>query len=261
MTKSKFLSFDSTPPVIEHTSEENANSGESKLIEAVVSDNDAIASVQLLYRPKVGEIPFSAVEMNLDGSSLYSGEIPKSQITSHGVRYCIKAIDEAGNATQTPFADIIVEDAIGPEMTGEISIRREAGGFLISWPPPEDADLEGYRLYIGPSSTGLQLHEDLRLSNSVFLDESFEKLICKVSAYDTSGLEGASTNAFAVQSCLPCDADCDEFVGLNDIEQILNILCDLPHSAIFPKQADSNGDNRIDLKEATDIMRNLPSEN
>jgi parallel beta-helix repeat protein len=93
--------YDITPPVISHESITTATEGESIPISANITDDTTkVASATLFYRI-TGEEVWITISMDHIGDN-YSATIPASNVTTVGVEYYIKAVDDVANTAYKP---------------------------------------------------------------------------------------------------------------------------------------------------------------
>lgn len=134
------------PPVITHTPVTTGTPGSSIVISAMVTDNtNSLVGVTLYYRA-FGTLLFNSAAMSATGNQ-YSGTIPGSSVTSAGVEYYIRAVDNFGVATIngihfiatsiTPTATIKPEvtptQAIGAEFVVDIVVTAVTNLFGVSF--------------------------------------------------------------------------------------------------------------------------------
>ncbi len=116
--------FDINKPMIQHMPITGAQeAGLPVTITAIVTDDIKIAEVTLHYRI-AGQESFKIAQMIETGTkSLYGGSIPAGDVTTTGVEYYIKAIDNSSNVTTHPFTNpdklphsFSVVDTLPPEI-------------------------------------------------------------------------------------------------------------------------------------------------
>ena len=95
--------FDLSAPVIQHSSIVAAQeAGLPVTVTATVTDDVQVMDVTLHYR-SAGQDSFKIAPMvETTTKSVYTGEIPASQVVPTGVEYYIKALDNSGNVTTHP---------------------------------------------------------------------------------------------------------------------------------------------------------------
>lgn len=95
-----FAADDVTPPVIVHEPVTAGTEGQRIIVEAVITDDAAVAEATLHYR-KIGDLTYSTVPMALCAGCIdvYEAAIPASAVTSSGVEYYISATDGTNTAT------------------------------------------------------------------------------------------------------------------------------------------------------------------
>ncbi len=87
-----------------------------------------------------------------------------------------------------------------------------------------DADVAGYRIYVGASADTLTLLEDVGLTNWITVGEAYQGQFIAVSAYDASGNEGARTALLNLEECTPGDVNCSGGIDLADALICLKIM-------------------------------------
>lgn len=244
------------PPSIEHTSVTQVVAGSALEITAAVSDDEELAGVFLYCRAKRGEMPYTIVEMaQSEGTTKYTGNIPEGYITSFGVRYYIKAIDNRGNVTAIDPIDIGVEDNSGPKIPGELRVTRTSGGFTINWNKAEDVDTVGYRAYLGETIDSFELYEDTGNSAWTRLAGLVSNCYVTVAGYDEIGNEGERLEPVRIKLYIPGDINNDRKINLADAVLVLQVSAGMiPFSTVY-KEADINGDGKIGIEEAIYLMQ------
>jgi hypothetical protein len=95
---------DITPPDIYHEPITSATEGEAIPISATITDDTTkVASATLFYRIRITGEEWTSTPMILTGN-IYSETIPASLVTTAGVEYYIKAVDDASNTANKPEA-------------------------------------------------------------------------------------------------------------------------------------------------------------
>jgi len=193
----------------------------------------------------------------MSGTSQYSGTIPAAYLTSFGTRYFIHAVDLSGNVSETEPADITVADNAGPQMPGTPVAAPSAEGYRLTWSASPDADVAGYRVYLGKTAQTMTLYEDLGLVTWILLDETHGDDLISVSAYDSTGHESLKTEPVKVKQCLMADIDCNSQVDLADAILCLKILSGIPVNTDIFLTADVNSNGKIGMEEAVYILRDV----
>jgi len=107
--------------------------------------------------------------------------------------YYVVEVDEDGNSSEeSAHRRVVPVDNIDPGPPQELSVRREGRRVLLSWSPPEDADVIGYRIYRAayPSAKTHRISSDLRAATEYSVDFTTEAAVYRVRAVDSSGNEG-----------------------------------------------------------------------
>lgn len=258
-TETILFFLDLTPPDITHTPITQAPSGAPLEIRASITENRELAGVFLCYRARTDELPFKVLEMTAaEGASEYIGSIPESAITSKGVRYYIKAADIGGNVAFSAQTDIDVQDTTSPAMVNGLMVISEPEGIMrIYWYSPPDADVAGYRVYIGASADSLTLFKDVGLTNWISLEDAYQGKFIAVSAYDELGNESEKTPALNLEHCAPGDVNCSGGIDLADALICLKIMAGISGGEEIRLAADVDENLRIGLEEALFILRYL----
>jgi len=152
---------DVTSPVIVHEPVTTGTEGQRIIIEAVITDDVAVAEATLHYR-EIGDLTYSTVPMELCAEciNVYEAVIPASAVTTAGVKYYISATDGTNIAThpatnpdssphviaviatnQPPSAVVLSE----PSEIGENSMKLE-------WSASPDEDFARYEICQSTSS-------------------------------------------------------------------------------------------------------------
>jgi len=246
------------PPAIVHTPVISAPSGASLGISADVSDDETVKTVLLQYRPKTGETPYTIIEMtNTEGTPTFTASIPKEFLTSFGTRYTIKAVDVSGNETEMDPVDIAVADNTGPEILGSLSSVMTEDGFRLSWEAAVDADVSGYRIYLGDSPETMTLFNDNGNSTWTVIAETHRDKYAAVAAFDETGNEGLKIGPVQLNQCFPGDVNCDGVQDLLDAILALQNTTGIAVEADIFKTADVNKDGKIGNEEAIYMMEKV----
>jgi len=107
--------------------------------------------------------------------------------------YYVVEVDEDGNSSEeSAHRRVVPVDNTAPGPPQELSVRREGRRVLLSWAPPEDADVIGYRIYRAayPSAKTHRISSDLRAATEYSVDFTTEAAVYRVRAVDSSGNEG-----------------------------------------------------------------------
>jgi len=99
-----FRSVDSAFPFITHVPSSLAQSNQTFLVDANITDDTGIASATLNFR-RGGDLSFTTITMVRVGDN-YRGAVPAESVTSHGVEYFIIATDLVGNITRSSSSGI-----------------------------------------------------------------------------------------------------------------------------------------------------------
>lgn len=116
---------------------------------------------------------------------------------SRGVAYLyrIVEVDRAGNASEpSPEERVVPLDMKPPAAPRELQARRSGGDLLLSWRPPEDGDVAGYRVYRAPYPKA----GERELTEEPVRETEYSRrgaagdvgAVYTVTAVDTSGNEG-----------------------------------------------------------------------
>ncbi len=261
--KSFAFTINNSPPVITHTPVTQASGGTSLTISAGVTDDQGLQTVLLCYRAKTSELPYILTEMSgtVARTGQYSASIPAAYLTSFGTRYFIRAADISGNVSESEAVDISVTDNAGPQMPGTPVAAPSAEGYRLTWSASPDADVAGYRVYLGGTAQSMTLHEDMGPVTWILLDESRGDDLISVSAYDSTGNEGPKTEAVKVKQCLMADIDCNSRIDLADAVLCLKILSGIPVSSDIFLTADVNSNGKIGMEEVVYILRDVAGMN
>ncbi|MDZ7317061.1 MAG: T9SS type A sorting domain-containing protein, partial [candidate division KSB1 bacterium] len=149
--------LDSRPPVINLMAADTLTEESRQLtLRAVVSDNDTLTVVKLLYR-RGGQRRFVEKQMKKVSGALYEGEIPGSEVTVRGVEWAISAIDgvnESRYPTEAPAAGVRVRVTGGNQQ-----------GLTMPWPLPSGSEQDAYRMI------SLPLEPDKSSPKDIFEDD------------------------------------------------------------------------------------------
>jgi hypothetical protein len=97
------VDVDEDPPLIEHTPLERQIFQTAVTVSATVTDEEsAVGTVTLFYR-QADSVELSELNMQGDGTGLYSTQIAAAEVISSGMFYFITASDEVGNAATLPI--------------------------------------------------------------------------------------------------------------------------------------------------------------
>jgi Secretion system C-terminal sorting domain len=115
-----YLILDVEAPVITHTPIQQAEANQAITITANISDNEQVSNAQMSYS-KAGESNFITLNMTANGS-VYSSDIPSSEVTLAGIEYFITAADTSGNDIREPASGVFsiqvsIEDVEAPVIT------------------------------------------------------------------------------------------------------------------------------------------------
>jgi len=152
---------DTTPPVIVHEPVTNGTEGQAVLIEAIITDDVAVAEVTLHYR-KIGDPTYSTIPMTLCEGCLnvYDGAIPASAVTTAGVEYYISATDGTNTATHpatNPDTSPHVISMIEPNQPPSAVVLNapseiNENSVKLEWSKSPDEDFARYEIYQSNSS-------------------------------------------------------------------------------------------------------------
>lgn len=116
---SKIEEIDTEKPVITHEPVLKGNISEDLKISASITDNKEVKLAKVYYRVK-GQIEFKSVDMT-NSETIYTGVIPKEELSKEGMEYYIEASDGANNSSRVPddiskpyFIEISDEDKSAP---------------------------------------------------------------------------------------------------------------------------------------------------
>ncbi|KAA3610959.1 MAG: VWA domain-containing protein [Calditrichaeota bacterium] len=185
------------PPLISHTPVLSGTVGASVSINAVVTDyTNSVAAVKLFYR-KYGTLIYTSVAMTLSGGT-YSANIPGSIITTNGVEYYIRAVDDLGIASINGVHLLETNGGGTGNCPPDLADNFEDGN-ANGWSPLNpgrwEVAQEGAYYYYGINTTlfdpiGTEALGELSVLNS----QNYEDF--KLSVYAKSS-ENLNTNAFA----------------------------------------------------------------
>ncbi len=123
-------------PTIVPTPLSSQNANQAILIQANVTDDIGIASVQLHYR-RGGDTSFTTTAMTVTSGSSYQGSIPANVVNSRGVEYFIMAADAGNLTTRAP-------------VSGSFSILVQVANVTKPSPQPGGSEENAYRLISVP---------------------------------------------------------------------------------------------------------------
>ncbi len=93
------------PPIIIHHPAAQVQNFAPLSITAIVTDSTMyVATVELSYR-RYGLLTYTTIPMEATGNNLFSATIPGTTISTYGVEYYIRAVDNYGLAVSSGFAD------------------------------------------------------------------------------------------------------------------------------------------------------------
>lgn len=152
---------DVTPPVLVHEPVTTGTESQRIIIEAVITDDVAVAEATLHYR-KIGDPTYSTVPMALCAEciNVYEAAIPASAVTTTGVEYYISATDgtnvathPATNPDDSPHVIAVIE-ANQPPGVIVLSEPSEIGenSIKFEWSASPDEDFARYEIYQSTSS-------------------------------------------------------------------------------------------------------------
>ncbi len=126
-------------PVINHTPITNAAPNTDLAVTANVSDQTyALTEAKLFYR-KTGTLVYSSISMTDNANNDYSAVIPSQFVTTDGIDYFIRAVDDLTvSATVGPFQVQIL-------LASGLTLIVNTGYMLLNWDPYR---LEGYSFKI-----------------------------------------------------------------------------------------------------------------
>lgn len=147
-------------PNIIHAPVVNSSVGNDILIEATVTDEtNELEAVTLFYR-QLGQLSFTGVEMDYEGSDVFEQVIPGEIVTSGGVEYFIEAEDDLGTKSWAPGSpddpsfistgdviDITLTRADNGPKPANIEVPRNGSGYIyykINNDDEEDIFIEDY---------------------------------------------------------------------------------------------------------------------
>jgi len=127
---------DETPPEVTHTPVADGQpTGVDVAIQAVVTDESAVTSVTLYYRP-IGSF-WSTVTLTHQGAGTYAGFIPGYAVTTDGIEYYLEAVDGADPAN-TAYAPVT---APGTPYTFTATQADASGPSITHVPVPDDQEV------------------------------------------------------------------------------------------------------------------------
>ncbi|MEM8600302.1 MAG: T9SS type A sorting domain-containing protein [Bacteroidota bacterium] len=113
------------PPNLTHTPVTSATDATAIPIQATASDNTtSLAGVSLFYR-RVGQISYTEVAMTNTSGDAFSAEIPASEVTSAGVEYYVRAVDDFGVGTSVGTVDAPIVVEVGEPSGGVLALDIE----------------------------------------------------------------------------------------------------------------------------------------
>jgi hypothetical protein len=156
-----FAADDVTPPVIVHEPVTTGTEGQRIIIEAIITDDVAVAEATLHYR-KIGDPTYSTVPLVLCAECIdvYEAAIPTAVVTPTGVEYYISATDgtnvvthPATNPDSSPHVIAVIE-ANQPPSAVVLSEPSEIGedSMKLEWSTSPDEDFARYEIYQSTSS-------------------------------------------------------------------------------------------------------------
>ncbi|MEE9429811.1 MAG: T9SS type A sorting domain-containing protein [Melioribacteraceae bacterium] len=95
---------DTQAPVIKHTPVLLVETNKTITISANITDDKQVSNAQLFYR-KIGEVNFILINMTAN-ESVYSADIPSSEVTTEGLEYYLTAVDTSGNDIREPTSGV-----------------------------------------------------------------------------------------------------------------------------------------------------------
>ncbi|HAZ36661.1 MAG TPA: DNA-binding protein [Clostridiaceae bacterium] len=111
--------IDTEKPVITHDPVLKGNISENLKISATITDNKEVKLAKVYYRVK-GQTEFKSVDMT-NSETIYTGVIPKEELSKEGMEYYIEASDGSNNISRVPddiskpyFIEISDEDKSAP---------------------------------------------------------------------------------------------------------------------------------------------------
>ncbi len=95
---------DNTPPIIEHEAIETAQVyGDAVLLSATVTDEESpVFVVQVFYRQETSSMWSHAPLVDMQGTGLFEGQIPGSEVITGGMYYYLQAMDTSENEVFDP---------------------------------------------------------------------------------------------------------------------------------------------------------------
>jgi parallel beta-helix repeat protein len=186
------ITIDTIPPDITHEPITTATEGESISISATITDDTTkVPSATLFYRIRITGEDWTSSSMILTGN-IYSATIPESHVTTAGVVYYIKAVDNAANtaykpatAPTTPYRiTVITIDTIPPVISHEpITTATEGESILIS------ANITDDTTKVASATLFYRITGEEWTSSSMILTDNIYSATIPASHVTTAGVE------------------------------------------------------------------------
>ncbi len=142
-----------------------------------------------IFRMDADEKPGVIAELEAAETSYLDSEVQRGRAYT----YFVVEVDRAGNSSEeSRHRRLVPVDATAPGSPQELSAQREKNKVRLTWQPPEDEDVVGYRIYRAayPKAKIQRVGPELIESSEYITPLTTASAVYTVRAVDTSGNEG-----------------------------------------------------------------------